>query len=234
MNNKLLQSAALAALLGASATASATLTYTYEFDRPGSHFGGGSGLDYNSISSTYNEATEQFSFTVEYGTSAAEGGWLVVSPGANPKRSDDELGIAYFDAASGDVWVYAYNGLNNSLSWQQGPLLGYFQDAYTTVGNTATLAFDASGVHANLETGFAFGPQFGAWFHPIVNANIVGDQTGLTRFAGTQGWFDVHNHGDCSNPRTGCVTSEQIPEPNSMLLFGLGLTVMGLRRRLMA
>ena len=40
--------------------------------------------------------------------------WLVISPGPNPKSQSDELGIAYFDRDSGDVWIYAYNGQNNA------------------------------------------------------------------------------------------------------------------------
>ena len=231
MTNRTLKAAALAILIAGSASASATVLY--EYNRGAGAFGGHSGLSYDSVNATYDTASEEFSFTVDYNGATADGGWLVVSPGPNPKRSDSELGIAYFDAASGDAWVYAYNGLNNSSSWTEGPLLGYFEDAYTTVGDIATLAFDATDVQATLDSGFAFGAQIGIWFHPSANLTATGDDEGLSQFTPRQnGWLDTNFDGNCANPNTGCITA--VPEPSSVLLFSLGLGAMGLRRRLRA
>ncbi len=231
MFNSLAKPAALALMLAASANASATVIY--EYNRGAGTFGGNSGLSYDSVNATYNTATEEFSFTVDYDGTAADGGWLVISPGPNPKRSDDELGIAYFDATSGGVWIYGYNGLNNNNSWQETDFLGYFDGAYSTVDGIATLAFDATDVQGGLDTGFEFGMEIGIWFHPSANLTATGDDEGLTSFIARQnGWLDTNFDGNCDNPNTGCITA--IPEPNSMLLAAMGVGVMGLRRRLKA
>lgn len=222
MIKKITQAAALAALLAGSATASAGMLYEYE--RGAGNFGGQSGMSYDSISASYNTYSEEFAFTVDYNGQEADGGWLVVSPGPNPKGITSELGIAYFDAASGNVWLYAYNGANNNASYQETDFLGFFEGAYTTSNGVGTLAFDATDAQAGLETGFAFGENIGIWFHPSLGTNMVGDEEGLNQYTYTaQGWYDSRNES---------ANGTQIPEPSSMLLAGLGLGVMGLRRRL--
>ncbi|MEM6638813.1 MAG: PEP-CTERM sorting domain-containing protein [Pseudomonadota bacterium] len=231
MTHQLTRVALAAALTVGSASASAALIY--DWSRGAGVFGGNSGLSYESLSSSYNTVTQDFTFEVEFGEETATGGWLVVSPGANPKRSNEELAIVYFDEASQDAWVYAYNGLNNSASWSQGPLLGFFENAYTTESGTATLMLNAAGIHAGLDSGFAFGPDIGIWYHPSTSLTLVGDNAGLTQFTPhNQGWYDTSFDGDCSNPRTGCITERTaVPEPASVYLIALGAGVLALRRR---
>lgn len=229
MKTNIIKAALLASVLTASAGASATILYDY--NRGAGIFGGNSGLSYDSVNSTYNDTTQEFTFTVDYAGAASDGGWLVVSPGANPKNSTDELGIAYFDAQSGDVWLYAYNGLNSNNSYESMEFLDYFDDAYTTIDGIATLAFDATDANSALETGFAFGTQIGIWFHPSANLTVTGDEEGLENFHASQtGWLDTNYDGNCANPNNGCVTA--VPEPGSALLLGLGFGAMALRRRL--
>lgn len=231
MYKKLITLLALVTFLMGSASASAGLMFNY--DRGAGVFGGNSGLSYDSVNATYDQGTEDFSFTVDYNGAAAEGGWLVISPGPNPKNSDRELGIAYFDAASGNTWIYAYNGLNNNASYQTMQYLGFFEDSYTTVNGVASLAFNASSFSGQLDTGFSFGNRIGIWFHPSANLNVNGDSGGLDGFhASSNGWLDTNNDGDCNNPNTGCVTT--VPEPATWLLFaaGAGLLVTTRRRAL--
>ncbi len=218
-----------AAMLALTTSASAGDIYNYE--RGSGVFGGNSGLSYDSVTASYNEATGDFSWVVDFAGAAADGGWLVVSPGANPKNSSTELGIAYLDAASGDVWVYAYNGQNNAASYSQTPFLAYFEDAYTTVGDVATLAFNATDINAALDTGFAFGERIGIWYHPSANVSVNGDSGGLTSFSASQnGWLDTNWDGDCDNPNNGCITT--VPEPGSLPLIMMGGAILALRRRL--
>ncbi|MEM7084181.1 MAG: hypothetical protein AAF465_15740, partial [Pseudomonadota bacterium] len=94
----------IALLCASSAVASASIVYNY--DRSAGVFGGNSGLSYNGVSASYNTHSDEFTFSVDYNGTAAEGGWLVISPGPNPKNSITELGIAYFEASTGRTWVY--------------------------------------------------------------------------------------------------------------------------------
>ena len=213
----------LVIVIASSATASATVMYNY--DRGAGVFGGSSQLSYDSVSATFDTDTDEFTFAVDYNGNAAEGGWLVISPGPNPKNSNSELGIAYFDATSGNTWIYAYNGQNNNASYQTMEFLGFFEDAYTSVGDEATLAFDATAVNAGLDTGFAFGNHIGIWFHPTANLNVLGDSDGLYIFQAHQnGWLDTNFGGDCSKPNTGCVTT--VPEPSTWLLMLVGIALL--------
>ncbi|MFK8031071.1 MAG: PEP-CTERM sorting domain-containing protein [Gammaproteobacteria bacterium] len=229
MYKNLIKALSITALIAGSQVASASPTYQY--DRGAGVFGGANNvLAYDSITASYNTGTEAFSFEVDYAGNAAEGGWLVVSHGDNPKNSTSELGIAYFDATSGNTWVYAYNGQNSSNSWETMDFLGFFANSYTTVGDVATLSFDTSSFSSQLDTGFSFGTNIGIWFHPSASLFITGDSNGLTNFsANAQGFLDTSNDADCSDPNTGCITT--VPEPSVLLLLTLGAGILFYSRR---
>ena len=229
MKKNIVKAALVASMFALTASASATIIYDYT--RTPGVFGGASNLSYDSVSATYNDTVHELTFTVDYAGDTADGGWLVLSPGENPKDSTSELGIAYFDADSGDVWTYAYNGQNNAASYTSMEFLGYFENAYTTIDGVGTLAIDVTEPNSRLESGFAFGANIGIWFHPAGNVVAHGDENGLNRFSAYGiGWLDTMNDGNCDNANTGCIVA--LPEPSSLLLIGLGAGVMGLRRRL--
>ncbi len=228
MYKNLLKIGTLTTLLAGSAAVSATPSYNY--GRGSGTFGGGSGLSPDSVSISYDSDSEDFLFEVDYNGNAAEGGWLVISPGENPKHSTSELGIAYFDAASGDTWIYAYNGQNNYASYLQTDFLGFYENSYSTTNGVATLSFNATAVNAVLDTGFAFGSRIGIWFHPSANLDVNGDVNGLTNFHARQnGWLDTNNDGNCNNPNNGCITT--VPEPATLTLLGLGVIALTAARR---
>ncbi len=229
MYKNLIKICTLATLLAGSATASATPTYNYE--RGAGVFGGGSGLSYDSVSASFDAGSNEFSFEVDYNGNAADGGWLVISQGENPKYSISELGIAYFDADSGNTWVYSYNGQNNNASYLSMNFLGFFEDSYSTVNGVATLSFDASSINSTLDSGFAFGSRIGIWFHPSANLNVFGDSNGLNTFsASSNGWLDTNNDGDCNNQNNGCITTT-VPEPATLMLLGFGIAALVAARR---
>jgi len=117
-------------LLASPGFASAT-TYRYTtFDPAGADTAG----NIDSIFTSYDAATQQLTWlaTVDQvnGGALANGFWLVLSDGPNPKGISDEMPIYYFDAtqsftASGGITgvaptlsAYAYNGQNAYTSYQ--------------------------------------------------------------------------------------------------------------------
>lgn len=226
------------AALSLSATAFAG-GMTYQYDAGPGTFGGHGGK-YDSIQGTYDSGTQDFSWVVDYDENkVADGGWLVVSHGKNPKVSDDELAILYFDRASSDVWAYAYNGMNNNASYQQTDFLGYFENAYNTVNDVATLALNAAGINSQLQpgAGLSFGSMIGIWFHPSYNLESEGSDDGLEYFgARSNSWYDTHYDGEkcevVQGGRGGCITTT-VPEPGTLALLGAGLLGFGIRRRRM-
>ncbi|MEM1262795.1 MAG: hypothetical protein AAGH76_10395 [Pseudomonadota bacterium] len=218
-----------------AATAQAGPIYQYDSASP-RNFGGGSGAGYDSISMTYNSMTQDFSFEVDYRNLVADGGWLVVSEGPNPKQANDELAILYFDRASENVWAYAYNGLNNSASYLTTDFLGYFGGAYETNGDVASLSINAANINGQLTgSGISFGPKVGIWFHPAFGLSAVGNEHGLVEYGfRTQGWYDTHNDGHyCKNERRhgGCITVVDVPAPGTLTLLVPGLALLVARRR---
>ncbi|MEM9171853.1 MAG: PEP-CTERM sorting domain-containing protein [Pseudomonadota bacterium] len=225
---------AVSAVAALAIAGSASAGPVYEFERGPGNFGGQGGFGYDSIEARYNTSTDNFRFTVDYaddnagnpnrGTSGdtARGGWLVVNGGGNPKGVTNELAILYFERSTGNVWAYAYNGANNFASYTQGPMLGFFEGAMHTRGDTHTINIDATALNDVLMTGVAFGPHIGVWFHPtFANPNIeTGANNELTRFAPPKhNWYDVG-----WRPTT-------VPAPATLALLGMALAGAGFASR---
>ncbi|MEO1007187.1 MAG: hypothetical protein AAFX79_01315 [Planctomycetota bacterium] len=116
------------AVLAAAGTAVAQpkeYTFNWNFGDT-SHNDRGGRID--SITSTYNEKTERFTWDVTFSDQITDGYTLVVSPGDNPKGITGELAMIYLDASefvdggSGDIVtsVYGYNGQNGATSHIDG------------------------------------------------------------------------------------------------------------------
>lgn len=195
-------------------------------DKPGVH---------EFVQTTYNQQTEELSWTSTFSNSAVNGGWLVISDGPNPKKHAHEFAIFYLDGLNNKLTAYAYNGQNNSNSWQNNPFLQSWDDALTFTddgnGNTAlSFSIDASRLNARTDLGAAwqgvgFGEEVGIWFHAAKIKNLqYGPNDHLATVKWDQkGWYD-----------TGALDTEEVQVPEPASLLGLltigGLALLGCKR----
>lgn len=196
--------------------------------------GNGAAGAMTSLTTTYDSATEVFSFDATF--SATNGnlpnaGWLVVSPGPNPKGNVDEYAIMYMDNANATVTSYVYNGVNSANSWQDPNAYLQSDVGALSVSNPSAserriqFSIDATAINAmNLGpdwVGVEFGPQMGLWYHPATGGFEYDGKGRISSFkVGTQGWYDKLD-----------LSTRPIPEPSAALAFGIGALLVGASRK---
>ena len=220
---------ALAALpiLVSVAPAHAT-TFTFERNNLGGNLATG---DHTHIKATYNDNTNllTWSSTFTYNPSStsalAEGAWLVLSDGENPKNNADEYAIFYMDGLNNQVSIYNYDGHNSANSYLSENFLGSTALNVIDTGTERTFefSFDATDINEDAAglfddstwKGAAFDNNIGIWFHGAsgLTTQYKNNDTaqGLDTFAyTTQGWYD-----------TTSLETTAVPEPGSMAALGL-------------
>lgn len=229
---------ALAGGLLASGAADATV-YAFDVNNPNGSTGAG---DVTYFGAQYATGAEQLSLTstiAENNGHLANGFWIVISDGPNPKSNYNEYAIFYGDGLTGDLTSYVYNGANSASSWNTpGEFIQTFSNAVsvdTSVAGEVTfdLTIDVSGINAYTPTtpgnndwdGAQFGEKIGIWYHPVVFSgsgptyNMDGT---LASFSyDKQSWYDTK----------GKYTTA--PEPAMGMLLALGLFGMVAARRRM-
>ena len=200
----------------------------YKFEDMNANNGGMSD-QLESIESTYNTSSNQFTWDVVFNDDARgiDGFWLVVNNGPNPKRSNvNELAIMYGDMDSGILTTYAYNGRNSSNSYlNPGTLLQ--TDTFTADSDGLSIDIDVSTINAWASpdqdySGIQYDEKVGIWFHISKNSNFNYGQTGLLEkySYAAQGYYDENN-----------LSAAEVSEPGAVALLLFGLAGMGVYKK---
>ena len=179
---------------------------------------------HKSITTTYDTNSEVLTWSSTFSEKngkLADGAWLVLSEGPNPKGDKQEYTMFYLDGVAGKLTAYTYNGRNGSDSWKDSNSV--YLDSWdldvSTVGNERTFSFAVDMTDINSRTdlgndwkGTFYEEKIGIWFHGVADVNATYDDTTheLTKFSySSQGWYDTANE-----------DAEKVPEP--FLAVGLG------------
>lgn len=154
----------------------------------------------------------------------ADGAWLVLSEGPNPKSHVQAYTMFYMDGVNKKLTGYTYNGVNGSDSWQDqnSVFLGSWDLGITESNDERTFNFglDMGEINSRIDLGSdwkgtAFAETVGVWFHGVADVqasyNIDGS---LSNFSyASQGWFD-----------SDALATTKVPEPSAIA----GLALAGL------
>jgi len=227
--------------LGAAGNASAGLIYDYSISYPpGSDKAG----DITHFSTRYDSHHQTLDYKVTlkkntWSSFYADSGWVVLSPGPNPKGISGELAILYMDFNGGDVYAYNYNGVNGDTSWQNSSaFIRSYQDVLTVEQNglyktvSFTSPLDVTDIQnyvpaggADDWTGVEFGERIGVWSH---YSNLYRFDTKTTSNGDVRikkwdtkskvSWYDDKYEHTTIIPKEPPVT---VSEPVGVALFGL-------------
>lgn len=207
---------------GALTVASFSQAAIYQFEDNGANSGNaGFGDRLESISSTFNSDTEQFTWDVTFnaaGAGAVDGFWLVVNNGPNPKSSNvNELAIMYGDLSTQTLSTYVYNGQNNANSINTPGIL-LQTDTFSVSADSFSIDIDATVINSwagGSYTGISYDENIGIWFHVSTGSTFEYDEDGnITNFSfSNQGWYD----------KAWLTTTTHVSESGVFALLGLGL-----------
>lgn len=202
---------------------------TFKFD---SAVGGNSQVGiHKQITTSFDDETELLTWSSTFQINPknqvlANGAWLVLNDGPNPKSHVQENTMFYMDGVNKKLTAYTYNGVNGSNSWTDSN--SKFLDSWdlnvseSADGSERTFSFDLDMSEINNRTdlgddwqGTLFGEEVGIWFHGVENVEASYKADGsLSQFSyASQGWFDAAN-----------LTATKVPEPGAIA----GLAMVGL------
>lgn len=216
--------AAVTSITLAAAPVSAT-TFIYDSNNIGGNQRVGV---HKHILTTFNDNSDLFTWESTFQVNPtngklADGAWLVVSEGPNPKGDVQEYTMFYLDGINEKVSLYTYNGVNGSNSWRDNNSIylgqfGLVVDNDVPDERTFRFSYDMTDVNTRQDLGDAwkgsfFGNSVGIWFHGVegLDAAYNNADGSLSEFSyNSQGWYD-----------TAYRNTEAVPEPG--IALGLGL-----------
>ncbi len=117
-----------------------------------------------------------------------DGFWLVVTDGQNPKGDGTSHAILYGDIENNRITAYTYNGENSSNSFNNGTLIGTYENAFTTGEIHPTFGYELTTFSLDVsEINNAFGEDFdgvqlgeqnGIWFHQSAGSEFTYGEDG--------------------------------------------------------
>jgi len=214
--------AVAAPILAFSASAQAS-TFVYNDNHIPGNVGAGA---FENIQASFDDQSQQLTWSSTFSTvngNLANGAWLVLNDGPNPKSNVQENTMFYLDGVEGKLTAYTYNGVNGSNSWTDDNSV-YLDSWALDVednGDERTFSFDINMAGINGRTdlgddweGTAFGEKLGIWYHAVNDLDARYEGNELSQFSySSQGWYDTKNQ-----------VAERVPEPSAMA----GLAVVGL------
>jgi len=205
------------------------------------------------ISTTFDTASNRFTWSVTFTDQVTQGFALVLTSGPNPKGHAGELAIVYFDntnMASPRVSVYNYNGLNTLTSYKDGnasagnqapdritntTLEGPAFESVTAVdaNGKRTLSFAMDATSVNLHDPLYPNPQGNDWTGLAYGSKMgiwFHPLKNLTTAYNTSGyltnWSGTQGWMDGNN-----ISTREVPAPGAAALAGLGGLLAARRRR---
>lgn len=184
---------------------------------------------YENITTSFDDQSQKFSWSSTFAPNSngnlADGGWLVLSDGKNPKGGEQKYTMFYMDGDAERLTAYTYNGVNGSNSWKDGNsvYLDSWNMNVSESGDERSFSFDLdmSDINSRKDLGpdwqgTSFADNIGIWFHGVndfeAEYNVDGSLKDFS-FA-SQGWYDTNKP----------VPTTKVPEPAAMA----GLVAVGL------
>ena len=196
--------------------------FAAKFTFSGADLGQNENVGFNKAITTSYNGSDLFEWSATFkdnGGALADGAWLVVNGGGNPKQSKDKLAIFYMDGGEDKkVSIFEYNGKNNSDSLGEA-YLGSTDLVVSELGDERTFSFKLDMTDINSRTdlgqnwkGAQFTDRVGIWHHGVDGLKTDYDENGkLVKFEyDEQGWYDIG-----SKPTTA------VPEPATAVSLGL-------------
>ena len=242
---KIHTSLALAAFsLALTSAPVSAVTFTFDTNRAGGSVNAGTQTAFTtSFDDTTDLLTLSTTFQRNTDTNAlADGGWLVLSEGDNPKSDALEYAIFYLDGNNNKVSAYNYDPVDRKHSWRNSEFLGETTLNVTNSGfesagadpsvRTFDFAFDMAAINDRTDLGAdwkgsRFGEKVGIWFHAVDGLSTDYDASGrLAAFDhGAESRFDTKAL-DTVSSNLGTITSDagpsqSVPEPTTVVAMGV-------------